>query len=41
MVRTERHVIPWAVEVSDSGDAIDWWSFIDVDRLKALWKRWS
>ncbi len=40
-VRTERHVIPWVVETGDSGDTTDWWSVIDVDRLKALWKRWS
>jgi len=41
MVRTERHVVPWVVGIGDSGDTTDWWSVIDVDRLKALWKRWS
>ena len=39
-VRTDGHVIPWAVEASESGDVADWWSVIDVDRLKGLWRRW-
>jgi hypothetical protein len=40
VVRTDGHVIPWAVEVSESGDVADWWSAIDVERLKGLWRRW-
>ena len=39
-VRTDGHVIPWAVEAGEFGDVIDWWSVLDVDRLRELWRRW-
>jgi hypothetical protein len=40
-VRTDGHIVPWAVETSESGDVADWWSLIDVNRLKSFWRRWT
>jgi len=46
-VRTEAHVVPWAVEADDSAtgeaaqeDDVSWWRLLDLSRLRALRMRW-
>ncbi len=45
--QSENHVVPWAAETGDldldeseDDDVAAWWKLIDLDRLRALRKRW-
>jgi hypothetical protein len=45
--QSENHVVPWAVETGDLAhgelgdeDVAAWWKLIDLDRLRAMRKRW-